>query len=75
MDANFFRRRRDELKLTQKQIADKLNLTAAAVSAWETGAGVPRDEIRAAVAEVYQVSLTKLLKEIAEMSASALASK
>jgi transcriptional regulator with XRE-family HTH domain len=71
MEGNFFRARRDELGLTQKQVADALGLTTSAISAWEIGVATPRDEIRLKVAEVYQVSLARLGKEIVEMAAAA----
>ncbi|MBQ5326761.1 MAG: helix-turn-helix transcriptional regulator, partial [Oscillospiraceae bacterium] len=34
-------RRRKELKMTQKQLAEKLNISDKTVSRWETGAQIP----------------------------------
>lgn len=39
--------------LTQAELADRLDLTRAAVSAWITGRAQPRDETKRAIAEVF----------------------
>jgi transcriptional regulator with XRE-family HTH domain len=61
---NFFRRRRDELGLTQRDIAIRLNMTTTAVSLWESGDNIPRVTLFDRLAEVYQVSLEHLVGEI-----------
>lgn len=61
--------------MTQKQVADKLNICAKTVSKWETGHGFPDVSIVSALAEVLGVSsdtvlsgtLTQNLEEIGNM--------
>jgi transcriptional regulator with XRE-family HTH domain len=60
----FFRRRREELKLTQRDIALKLNITTGAVSSWDMGDAFPRPPLWDAVAEVLQVPVETLAAEI-----------
>ena len=37
----FIAQQRKEMNLTQKQLAEKLNVTDKAISKWETGNGAP----------------------------------
>lgn len=43
--------------LTQAQLADKLGISASAMSAYEQGARVPRDEVKVRIAEFFGVSI------------------
>ena len=44
----FIAQRRKELNMTQKELAEKMNITDRAVSKWETGAVYARSGIAAA---------------------------
>ena len=54
--------RRRELGLTQKQLAEQLEVTAQSVSAWERGKTVPEAERLEALADVLQISVSSLLE-------------
>lgn len=58
---NFISTIRKSLKMTQQEIADKLNITNKAVSKWETGEGYPEITILPALAEILGVSTDELL--------------
>ena len=49
---------RKKYNLTQKELADKLNVTAQAVSKWENGRGVPDIELLKKLSEEFDVSIT-----------------
>ncbi len=53
---------RKEHNLTQKQLADKLNLTDKAISKWERGMSYPDISMLEPLAEVLDVSILELLK-------------
>ena len=53
---------RRKYNLTQKQLADKLSVTAQAVSKWENGRGVPDIEILKKLSEEFNVSITELIE-------------
>lgn len=55
------RRLRTEKKLTQKQLAEKINVSDKAVSKWETGNGIPDIAILAELAELFQTDMQTLL--------------
>lgn len=58
---------RTEKGYTQKEIADKLNISAKAVSKWETGRGFPDISLICELSEIFGVDIRKLLEgEIAE---------
>lgn len=52
---------RKEKNLTQKQLADKLNVSDKAISRWETGRGYPDIESLQALSDEFSVSINELL--------------
>ena len=48
--------------LTQKELAEKVNVTDKAVSKWETGKGYPDIETMKSLADVFDVSISELLE-------------
>lgn len=67
---NFFRSRREELGLTQRDIALRLNITTSTVSQWECDDVLPRAETWDAIADVYGVSAERIAKEILKSARS-----
>jgi transcriptional regulator with XRE-family HTH domain len=65
MNDTYLKRRREELGLTQRQVAERLGLTPQAVSSWENGDSFPRLSMLAAVASVYRVTPNDLATAIA----------
>jgi len=61
---NWFRTRRDQLGLTQRQIALELGCTVASVSNWERGEALPRLGQAPNLARVYQVSIDDIIRAI-----------
>lgn len=53
---------RKERGLTQKELADKLNVTDKAVSKWETGKGFPDVKLLEPLAQALGVSLVELMQ-------------
>lgn len=53
---------RKEQGLTQKELADKVNVTDKAVSKWETGKGFPDMKLLEPLAHVLGVSLVELMQ-------------
>lgn len=47
--------------LTQKQLADKLDLTKSVISAYETGLRMPSYDILIAIAKIFKVTTDYLL--------------
>lgn len=58
----FVARLRKEQGLTQKELADKLNVTDKAVSKWETGKGFPDVKLLEPLAQALGVSLVELMQ-------------
>lgn len=58
---NFIAERRKELGYSQKDLAEKLNITDKAVSKWETGRSAPEVSILIPLANLLGVSVTELL--------------
>lgn len=58
---NFISRKRNELNLTQKDLADKLFVTDRAVSKWECGKSLPSSVIMLKLCEILKVSVNELL--------------
>lgn len=56
-------RRRKELKMTQKQLAEKLNISDKTVSRWETGAQIPDGLIIPDIAVALQTDIGQLYGE------------
>ena len=53
---------RDEKGLTQKDLADKLNISDKAISKWETGTNLPSIEMIYKISTIFQVPFPDLLK-------------
>jgi len=53
--------RRKALRLTQKDLASKLNVSDKVISKWETGASLPDLSLVNALSEVLEISLDELL--------------
>lgn len=59
---------RKERKLSQVDVAEKLNVTRQKVSRWEHGTSVPDIETMKRLAEIYGVSVTEMLQQEEEKS-------
>lgn len=59
-------RLRQEVGLTQAQLAEKLNYTDKAVSKWERGESIPDLRVLIQLAEIYHISVDDIVKEQAE---------
>ncbi len=57
----FISQQRKKLKMTQKDLANKIGVTDKAISRWETGKGYPDIEIIPSLASALSVTLTELL--------------
>ena len=57
----FIAQRRKNAKLTQMQLAEKLDITDRAVSKWETGKAMPDSSIMLALCDVLGISVNDLL--------------
>jgi len=55
-------------KLTQVQLAEKINYSDKAVSKWETGESLPDVEILKVIANLYGIKLDALVSDYDEMS-------
>ena len=64
---------REKNKLTQLELADKLNVSDKTVSKWETGKGYPDITLLEPIAEAFGVSVTELIsgKAISNVNVSA----
>lgn len=58
----FVQSRRKERNMNQAQLAEKLHVTAKAVSRWERGVGFPSIELLEPLAEALGVSLVELMR-------------
>ena len=67
-NTNYFRRRREELGLTQRAIADVLGQTPQMVSNWELGKSYPHRGDYGRVAAVYGTDAETLAVEITRLS-------
>ena len=61
MTGEFIARRRKELGLTQRELAEQLGVTNKAVSKWETGQGMPDVGTLLELSRVLQVSVDEIL--------------
>ena len=59
--AKFIKRLREENKLTQKDLADKYNISAQAVSKWEKGINIPDIVLLKQISKDFNVSLDNIL--------------
>ena len=57
----FIKDRRLELKMTQKDLADKLGISDRAISKWENGRGVPDVSLLSDLSKVLDVTINDLL--------------
>ena len=57
------RAHRDELGLTQAELADKLGLTYSSVSQWESGRATPRTSILRQLADLFDTTVADLMGE------------
>ena len=58
----FILKLRKENKLTQKEFADRLNVTAQAVSKWENGRGIPDIENLQKISQEFNVNIDSILQ-------------
>jgi transcriptional regulator with XRE-family HTH domain len=65
---NWFKKRRETLKITQRHIALRLNMTTSAVSAWENDEAAPRAMLSPKLASVYDVSEAEMDRQIAALA-------
>ena len=63
------RAHRDELGLTQAELADKLGLTYSSVSQWESGRATPRTPILRQLADLFNTTVADLMGEDAAETA------
>ena len=56
--------RRKELKMTQKQLAEKLNVTDRTISRWECGVNLPDVEMLKTVAKVLDVDIKYFYEDV-----------
>lgn len=63
---NIYKKLRKEKKLTQIELANKLNVNQATVSKWESGETVPDYTTLKNLANLYQISIDKLLNNEVE---------
>ena len=61
----FIAERRKEMKLSQKQLAEKLNITDKAVSKWETGNGAPDISLLTTIADEINVTVVEIIAFLA----------
>lgn len=59
---SFLQQRRKELRMTQSDLANILNVTDKAVSRWERGIGFPDIKLLEPLAEALELSLTELMQ-------------
>lgn len=57
-----FAEARKRAGLTQRYVADTLNVTTAAISQWENGVTKPRADLLPKVAKLYGVTIDELLR-------------
>ena len=57
----FIAERRKSKKLTQAQLAEKLEITDRAISKWETGKSMPDSSIMLELCDILQITVTDLL--------------
>lgn len=57
----FIKEQRSLKELTQKQLAEKLDVTDKAISRWETGKGIPDVSLLIPLSNVLEVSVNEIL--------------
>ena len=58
---NFIKKIRKDNKLTQKDLADKYNVTYQAVSKWENGKNIPDISLLKEISNIFEVSVEEIL--------------
>lgn len=58
---NFIKELRHKNNMTQKELAEKLNLTDKAISKWERGLGFPDITMLKSLAEIFKVDVSEIL--------------
>lgn len=59
---SFVQTRRKELGMNQTQLAEKLHVTAKAVSRWERGVGFPSIELLQPLADALEITIAELMQ-------------
>ncbi|WP_010250432.1 helix-turn-helix domain-containing protein [Acetivibrio cellulolyticus] len=59
---NIIRKTRLEQKMTQKQLADKLDISDKAISKWERGSGNPDISLILKLSDILGIDVRELLK-------------
>jgi len=54
-------KRRKELKMTQRELAEKINVSDKTISKWENGGSYPEITLLSTIAKVLQIDVTSLL--------------
>lgn len=57
----FIQASRNELGLTQRDVAERLNISDKTVSKWETGKGLPEVSLMMPLCEIFGISVNELL--------------
>ena len=57
----FILKLRKDKKMTQQELADKLNVTDRAVSHWENGRSIPDVSLFKSICEVFDISVNELI--------------
>lgn len=63
----WLKRRREELDMSQHDVAIKLGMTAGAIGQWERLKSAPPVRISGHMAAVYQCSVERIIEAIAEI--------
>ena len=58
----FVQQRRKELGMNQAQLAEKLHVTAKAVSRWERGVGFPDIKLLQPLADALEITIVELMQ-------------
>ena len=58
---SFLKALRNEMGLTQEQLAERVNVARRSVSRWETGSNLPDLDVLMELADFYEVELRELL--------------
>jgi transcriptional regulator with XRE-family HTH domain len=72
---NFFRQRREQLELTQAEVARRLNVVPSTVAVWERGEGLPKLKHSTQLAKAYEVSENRIIDAIVASSRTAATAK
>lgn len=59
---NIIRKARLEHKMTQKQLADKIDISDKAISKWECGSGNPNVSLIIKLSDILGIDVRELLK-------------